>query len=51
LAKSKPVVREAPQAITIEIIAGRVKKDLVWVVISAVVSVGLGLLAGNFIKL
>lgn len=35
----------------IEQIEQRVKKELHWVVIGAVVSLGIGFLAGNFIKL
>lgn len=51
MAKRRPVVQEAPQVATLEITVGRVKKDLVWMLLSVVVAVGLGLLAGQFIKI
>lgn len=40
----------APQAVSLETTVGRVKKDLVWVIISVVVSLTAGLVIGSFFK-
>ncbi|MFZ5633463.1 MAG: hypothetical protein ACOY40_11510 [Bacillota bacterium] len=49
MARQKQVVQEIP-ANTLEVTAGRVKKDLVWVLIGAVVSIAAGLAIGSFFK-
>ncbi|MCL6610255.1 MAG: hypothetical protein K6T66_01800 [Peptococcaceae bacterium] len=50
MAGKKQAAQAAPQVDTLEIAVGRVKKDLVWVLISVAVSVASGLIAGNFFK-
>lgn len=42
---------ETSRGENIEILLKRVKKDLTWVVVSAAVAIGSGLLVGNFIKI
>ena len=49
MAKQK-VMQEILQTSNIETVAGRVKKDMTWVIISVVVSLAAGLAVGNFFK-
>jgi hypothetical protein len=42
---------ETPRAETIEQIVQRIKRDMIWVAVSAAVAVGVSLLAGRLIKL
>ncbi|MCL6477206.1 MAG: hypothetical protein K6T65_02200 [Peptococcaceae bacterium] len=49
MARQRQVVQEIPTE-TLEITVGRVKKDLVWVLISSVVSIAAGIAIGNFFK-
>ncbi len=50
MARYRQLVQEAPQVNTLEVTVNRAKKDLMWVLISAVVSIGSGLIIGNYIK-
>lgn len=50
MARQKQVAQEVAQTNILEIIVDRVKRDLVWVLISAAVSVGSGLAIGSFFK-
>lgn len=50
MARQKQVAQTAPEVNTLEITYGRVKKDLVWVLISVVVAVTSGLVIGSFFK-
>lgn len=50
MARQKQVAQAAPEVNILEITYGRVKKDLVWVLISAVVAVAFGLTIGSFFK-
>ncbi|WP_161485972.1 hypothetical protein [Desulfotomaculum copahuensis] len=45
-----PVVIETSLGETVEHLTRRVSREMLWVVVSAVVSVALGLLAGNLFK-
>ncbi|MFZ5646787.1 MAG: hypothetical protein ACOY30_04105 [Bacillota bacterium] len=47
----KQAVQEvAPLSSNIEVVAGRVKKDIAWVVVSVAVSIVVGLAVGNLFK-
>lgn len=50
MARQRQVVQEAPQSNTLEITVGRVKKDMIWVLVSVVVAVASGLVIGSFFK-
>jgi len=49
-AAAGPVVAETSLGETINHLTRRVSRELLWVVVSAVVAVGLGLLAGQLVK-
>jgi hypothetical protein len=46
----KPAGPQKPAGETIEQLIRRIEQDLLWVIISALVSMGLGLFAGQLIK-
>ena len=50
MARQRQVVQETPQLNTLEITVGRVKKDIIWVLVSVVVALGSGLVIGNFFR-
>ena len=50
MARQKQAVQEIPQSNNIEVVYGRVKKDVLLLIICMVVSMGAGLLIGNFFK-
>lgn len=50
MARQKQVAQEVSHADILEITVGRVKRDLVWVLASVVVSIGSGLIIGSFFK-
>jgi hypothetical protein len=50
LARQKQAAQSVPQVNTLETTVARVKKDMLWVFISVVISIAAGLIIGNFIK-
>lgn len=51
MARHKAVVAaDVLEMNNVEVIAARVKKDMLWVAVSVLVSVGIGLAVGSFFK-
>jgi len=50
LSRQKQVLQEIPRNDNIEVVAERVRKDLIWVLVGVLVAVGSGLAVGNFFK-
>lgn len=48
--KQQSVQTEILQTGNIEMVAARVKRDIMWVIVSVAVAVGAGLAIGNFFK-
>lgn len=48
--RKQTVQEAAPLSSNVEVVAGRAKKDLVWVLASILISLGVGLAVGNLFK-